>query len=251
MDTRKVNIVIPMAGRGKRFADKGYTVPKPLLPIDGKPMVAHIIRNLSFPGAHFVFIILSEHSKSHGLDKILREAAPGCDIVMVDGVTEGAACTVLTASKYIDNSTPLVIKDCDQILDWVPEHFFRFMERNSADGGIMTIHTNDRGFSFVDPLKIGPDFFHVSSTAEKVAISSEGATGLYYFARGSDFVKYAGAMIKKNIRTNNEFYICPVYNELIEDRLAVLYYPIAQMLSLGTPDDFESNKGRVKPILYG
>jgi len=249
MDAKKVNVVIPMAGKGKRFMDKGYSIPKPLLPIDGKTMVERIIQNLSFPGAHFIFIMLEEHAKSHGLDALLRKAAPGCDIVMVNSVTEGAACTVLLASKYIDNDTPLVIKDCDQILDWVPAHFFRFMKRNAADGGIMTIHTNDRGFSFVDPLKIGPDFFHVSSTAEKVAISSEGATGLYYFSKGSHFVKYAGDMIKKNIRTNNEFYICPVYNELIEDKLCVLYYPIAQMLSLGTPDDFEANKHRVKQIL--
>ena len=249
MDARKVNVVIPMAGKGKRFMDRGYSIPKPLLPIEGKAMAEWIVKNLSFPGAHFIFIMLSEHAKDHGLDVVLRKAAPGCDIVMMDGVTEGAACTVLAASKYIDNDTPLVIKDCDQVVDWVPSHFFRFMERNSADGGIMTIHTNDRGFSFVDPLKVGPDFFHVSSTAEKVAISSEGATGLYYFSKGSHFVKYADSMIKKNIRTNNEFYICPVYNELIDDGLRVLYYPIAQMLSLGTPDDFEANKRRVKEIL--
>ena len=244
-----VNVVIPMAGRGKRFFDKGYKLPKPLLVIDGKKMVEHVIKNMSFPGARFIFLILKEHAESYALDKILSEAVPGCEIIQLDGVTEGAACTVLKAEKYIDNDQPLIIKDCDQILDWVPSHFFRFMERNAADGGILTIHTQDRGFSFVEPLKKNRDFFFVNRTAEKVAISTIGATGLYYFLKGSYFVKHAKQMIRKNIRTNNEFYICPVYNEIIEDGLNVLYYPIAEMLSLGTPEDFESNKGRVAKIL--
>ncbi len=246
----KVNIVIPMAGRGKRFLDQGYTTPKPLLEIDGKTMVEHVISNLNFSGAHFIFLILREHASSHGLDKLLLKVAPGSDIVYVDSVTDGAACTVLLAKNLIDNDTPLVIKDCDQILDWVPSHFFAFMERNKADGGIMTILTNDKGFSFVEPHSKLGNMFYVNRTAEKVAISNIGATGLYYFTKGSYFVKFANQMIGKNIRTNNEFYICPVYNEIIESRLNILSYPIAQMLSLGTPEDFERNKKYVSEIVY-
>ncbi|MFH1520290.1 MAG: glycosyltransferase family 2 protein [Candidatus Micrarchaeota archaeon] len=249
MSSTEVNIVIPMAGRGKRFFDKGYKIPKPLLEIDGKRMVEHVIKNMNVPGAKFIFLILKEHAEQYSLDKVLSEVAPGCKIILIDEVTEGAACTVLKAEEYIDNDHPLIVKDCDQIVDWVPENFFKFMNRNNADGGILTIHTEDHGFSFVEPLKKNNDFFYVNRTAEKMAISKEGATGLYYFAKGSHFVKAAKQMIRKNIRTNNEFYICPVYNEIIDDGLNVLYYPIAEMLSLGTPEDFEANKHKVKKIL--
>lgn len=245
----KTNVVIPMAGKGKRFLDKGYTTPKPLLEAAGKTMVENVIENMKgIPNAHFIFIMLREHQQ-HGLDKLLQKAAPGCDIIYLDGITQGAACTVLKAEKLIDNDCPLVIKDCDQILDWVPRHFFAFMGRNNADAGIMTIHTDDPGFSFVEPKKEGADWFHANRTAEKMVISKEGATGLYYFAKGSHFVKYANEMVEKNIRTNGEFYICPVYNQLIEGGLRVLWYPVAQMLSLGIPEDFERNKNKIADIL--
>ena len=252
MDTAKrINILIPMAGRGKRFLEGGYAVPKPLLPVDGKTMVEHVIHNLSVPGAHFIFLVLDEHVKSHQLDARLKKLVPGCEVIIVDQVTQGAACTALLAQSLIDNDTPLIIKDCDQILDWVPSDFFAFMARNHGDGGIVTIHTKDRGFSFIEPMQKGGDYFYVNRTAEKVAISDIGASGLYYFRAGRIFVQYAKSMIAKNIRTNDEFYVCPVYNELIDGGLTVLYYPIPQMLSLGTPADFERNRGRVGELLYG
>jgi NDP-sugar pyrophosphorylase family protein len=249
MYPKKTNILIPMAGRGKRFLDEGYKLPKPLLEIDGRTMIEYVIENLSFPNADFIFIVLEEHVKSFGLDKVLKAKCPGCKVITINGVTEGAAVTALKAEEFIDNDDPLIIKDCDQILDWVPENFFSFMHRNNADGGIMTIYTDDRGFSFVEPLKKTDGFFYVNRTAEKVVISTQGATGLYYFAKGRDFVRYAKKMIGKNIRTNNEFYLCPVYNELIEDDKNVLFYAISQMLSLGTPKDFEKNKDKVRKIL--
>lgn len=249
MYPKKTNIIIPMAGRGKRFLDEGYKIPKPLLEVDGRSMIECVIDNLTFPNANFIFIVLDEHVKKFGLDKVLQKKCPGCRIIAIDGVTEGAAVTALKAAEFIDNDTPLIVKDCDQILDWVPQNFFRFMQRNKADGGIITIYTDDAGFSFVEPLKEIDGFFHVNRTAEKVVISTQGATGLYYFAKGSDFVKYAKNMIEKNIRTNNEFYLCPIYNELIENDKRVLFYPIPQMLGLGTPKDFEKNKGLVGQLL--
>jgi NDP-sugar pyrophosphorylase family protein len=249
MFPKKTNILIPMAGRGKRFLDEGYKLPKPMLEIDGKPMIEYVIDNLAFPNANFIFIVLKEHVDLYGLDKVLLKKCPSAKIITIDGVTEGAAVTALKAAQYIDNDEALIIKDCDQILDWVPSNFFSFMHRNKADGGIMTIYTDDRGFSFVEPVKKGDGFFHVNRTAEKVVISTQGATGLYYFAKGSHFVKYAKKMIEKNIRTNNEFYLCPVYNELIDDDKSVLFYAVSQMLSLGVPRDFEKNKGLVREIV--
>lgn len=233
----KVNVVIPMAGKGKRFLDAGYTVPKPMIPINGKPMVEYVIECMKFPEAHFVFICQKEHCLNNHLDKVLKALVPDCDIIMIDRMTEGSICTVLLASHLFSDDNEVIIKDCDQIIDWVPENFLNYARRNNSDGGIITINTTDPGYSFAKVNGIS-----ITETAEKIVISNHGSVGIYYFRRGKELIKYANQMIAKNIRTNNEFYVCPVYNEYIQDGKLIVNYPIAQMYQLGTPEDFKKNK---------
>jgi NDP-sugar pyrophosphorylase family protein len=238
-NSTKLNIVVPMAGRGKRFLDQGYKTPKPLLEVGGKTMIEWVVKSVMIPGAQLTFIIRKDHDEEYKLGTILKEKFPGCNLILLDRVTEGAICTVLLAQKYINNDTPMIIKDCDQILDWSPEHFWRFVKGNKVDGAIVTVVTQHPGYSF---CKLDSDNLTVIETAEKRVISNIGNAGLYYFSKGSDLVTYAALMIAKNIRTNNEFYVSPVYNEFIEDGKKIIHYPIARVFGLNTPEEFEAEK---------
>lgn len=242
---KKVNIVIPMAGKGKRFAEAGYSTPKPLLKIDEKLILSHIINSMKFQGAQFIFLPRKEHCDEHKLDKVLLGLEPNSKIVKVDKLTEGAICTVLLAEKEFNDDNPVIIKDCDQIINWDPSHFLEFVSRNKADAAVVTIHTDRPHYSFTKLNSEGK----VIQTAEKSVISNYGNTGIYYFAKGSELIKYANKMIEKNIRVNNEFYTAPVYNEYIQEGKLVLNYPIAEMFQLGTPEELSMNQNKVIQFL--
>ena len=235
-----VTIVMPMAGRGQRFIDGGYEDPKPLIKHRGKHMIEYVIDCMKIPGAKWVFLVRQDHIDEYKMDESLRELVPGCTIIPVNKVTEGAICTVLLAKDLINNENPVILKDCDQVIDWVPENFMNFVKRHDADGAVVTIYTDNPGFSFAKVNGI-----QVTRTAEKEVISNFGNVGIYYFGKGSDLVNYAEQMIAKNIRTNNEFYVSPVYNQFILDGKKILNYPIAEMWGLNTPEEFERNKNKL------
>ena len=237
----KVNIVIPMAGKGQRFIDAGYTTPKPLLDLGGNLIIKSIIDTMRLPNCQFIFILRQDHCDKYGLDRKLLEIEPNAKIVKIDQITEGAICTVLLAKEYFNDDTPLIIKDCDQIINWNSNHFLEFVKRNHVDGAVVTIHTDNPGYSFSRLDSKG----EIVEIAEKVVISNYGNTGIYYFAKGKDLIKYAEQMIAKNIRVNNEFYTAPVYNQYIQDGKLILNYPVAEMFQLGTPEEFEENKNMV------
>jgi len=230
-----MKILIPMAGRGKRFEDAGYSFPKPLIDIDGKAMIQVIIENLNFPSEH-IFLCQNEHYEKYSLKELLELISPNCKIIKVNEVTEGAACTALLAKELIDNDEELIIANSDQWIDWNNQHFLSFLRNNTADGGIVTFIATHPKWSFV---KIN-DKNEVTEVAEKRPISNIATVGIYYFKKGSYFVKAAEKMIEKDIRTNGEFYIAPTYNEMIQEGKKILHYPIAEMRGLGTPEDLSN-----------
>lgn len=232
---KNMNIVIPMAGAGKQFQERGYTFPKPLIEIMGKPMVQLVSENLNTEG-NFIFIVKKEHYEKYQLNYLLNLIAPGCKIIQVDKPTEGAACTVLLAEKYIDNDAPLLIANSDQYLEWNSNQFFYAMSHEECDGGIVTFKSAHPRWSFAKRGANG----YVEEVAEKKPISDDATAGLYYFSHGSDFVEGAHAMIKKNIRTNNEFYVCPTYNELILEHKKIRMFPVKKVWGLGTPEDLDN-----------
>lgn len=235
-----LNIVLPIAGRGSRFATAGYADPKPLIPVHGSPMIAAVVRNVRPVEAHrFIFVALAEHLEHRGMRAALEHAAPGSVVVPVDRVTEGAACTVLLARDYIDNDDPLMLANSDQWVDLNIDDYLEEMDRQRADGLIMTMQANDPKWSFV-----GLDHRRfVTRVVEKEVISSEATVGIYNFRRGRDFVRAADRMIARNLRVNNEFYVAPVYNELIEDGARIAIYNVgaenAGMYGLGIPSDLD------------
>jgi len=237
MPQQPLTIVIPMAGRGSRFADAGYKDPKPLIPVRGVPMIKLVIDNLRPSRPHrFVFICQREHVAGYGLEPRLAAWAPGCAIVQLDGVTEGAACSVLTAEAYLDDS-PLMIANADQYLDVSMDDYLDAAD--GLDGMIMTMTASDPKWSFVAVDERGL----ATQLAEKVPISDEATVGVYNFAHGRDFARAAREMIARDLRVNGEFYVAPVYNMLIEQGARIGIHNIGNeangMYGLGVPADLE------------
>lgn len=229
---KKLNVLIPMAGAGSRFAQAGYTFPKPLIEVRGKPMIQVVVENLNIE-ANYIFLVQKEHYDKYNLKYLLNLIAPGCKIVQVDGITEGAACTTLLAKEHIDNDAPLVMANSDQFVEWNSNECMYAFSADSIDGGILTFKATHPKWSYA---KLDDDGF-VSEVAEKKVISDEATVGIYYWRHGSDYVKYAEQMIKKDIRTNNEFYTCPVFNEAIGDDKKIRVKTIDKMWGIGTPED--------------
>ena len=231
----KLNVLIPMAGAGSRFAQAGYTFPKPLIQVNDKPMIQVVVENLGLD-ANFIFVVQKAHRQQFNLDTMLGLIAPNCKIVEVDGMTEGAACTALLAKKFINSDAPLFFANSDQYVEWDPVEFMYRMQETQADGGIVTFKATHPKWSFA---KVCEETNCVTQVAEKNPISDNATVGYYYWKRGSDFVKYAEQMIEKDVRVNNEFYVCPVFNEAIENGKEIRIHEASKMWGLGTPEDLE------------
>lgn len=226
-----LNIVIPMAGEGRRFQDAGYTTSKPFLPVGNRRMIDAVIENIRPKRNHrFVFI--------HRADQEMPEDSfpKNSVFIPVKETTEGAACTVLLAREYLDTNEPLMIANSDQIVDVDIDDFLG--KADQEDGLIMVFPADDPKWSYA---KVDP-FGRVTRVAEKLPISRHATVGIYYFADGRDFVRAADAMIEKNDRCNGEFYVCPIYNHFIGLENAVGIYAVKkeQMHGLGTPEDYEA-----------
>ena len=198
-----INVVIPMAGNGSRFAQAGYDKPKPFIDVNGKPMIARVLDNLSIKNARYILLAKREHLESN--KDIVNELLNHYDVsfIEVDNQTEGAACTVLYAHKLINNNDSLLLANSDQLIDASIQDFIN----KSSDASIMTFKDNNPKWSYA---KVEDGF--VTEVKEKVVISDNATVGIYYFAKGKTFVNAAIDMIIHNDRFNNEFYVCPIFN---------------------------------------
>jgi len=248
---KNLNIVIPLAGRGTPFKEAGYAFPKALIDIKGKTMIEVVTGNLKPSCEHkFIFICQREHYEKFDLYNIFKNATENkFEVVQLNGQTEGAACTVLTAIEHINNDDDLVIANSDQFVETGINDFIKEARRGEKNGLIMTFEASHPKWSYVRVDSAG----RVIEVAEKKVISKHATVGIYYFKKGSDFVEAAQAMIHKNIRYNNEFYVCPVYNELIlaGKKIYIKEIPAEKMHGLGTPEDLnhflkEMERGKIK-----
>jgi len=230
----KLNVLIPMAGEGSRFANAGYTFPKPLIDVNGMPMIQRVIENLNID-ANYIFIVRKEHVEQYNIDSMLKIIVPDCTIIQTDGTTEGAADTTLLAKEHINTDSPLFIANCDQYVEWNSSDFMYRMNELNVDGGIVTFESAHPKWSYAKTDGVNM----VTEVAEKNPISNEATVGFYYWKRGSDYVKYAEDMIVLNQRVNNEFYVCPVYNNAIRDGRQITTYRVDGMWGLGTPEDLQ------------
>jgi beta-phosphoglucomutase-like phosphatase (HAD superfamily)/dTDP-glucose pyrophosphorylase len=235
IERKKVNVLIPMAGEGSRFTQAGYVNPKPLIDINGKSMINWVHDNINLE-AHYIFIAKSDHIKKYNLKEHIASFCKEFTLISQEGKLDGAALTALLAKDIIDTDEHLVIANSDQYVDWnSTKCIYGFLDQR-ADGGIVTFEDNHPKWSYV---KIKEDNV-VSEVVEKIVVSNKATCGIYYWKSGKDFVKYAEQMISKNIRTNNEFYIAPVYNEAIADGKYILFSDANEMHGMGTPEDLDN-----------
>lgn len=233
-----MNIVIPMAGLGSRFARAGFIKPKPFIDVLGKPMIVRVLENLAYKGAKYILIARKEHlEQERDLVKKIESNFNAC-FIGIDNLTEGTACTVLYARKYINNNESLLIANSDQIVDIKIADFIDDSIERKLDGSILTFIDKERNpkWSFA---RLKDDL--VVEVKEKDAISKFATVGIYLFNKGSLFVDSAVDMIIENDRVNNEFYTCPTYNYAIRSGAKIGVYNIdfCQMHGIGTPEDLE------------
>lgn len=235
-----LNIVLPMAGRGSRFAEAGYTTPKPFILVHGVPMIKVVVDNLTPKCEHrFIFVCQQAHIDEYDLIPKLKSYAKNVEVIGINGITEGQVCTALLAKKFFDNDEPLMNANSDQYIDFDINEYLDDMVARNLDGLIMTMKSTDPKWSYARTDKNG----YVVETAEKKVISENATVGIFNFARGRDLVRSAEQMIADNIRVNNEFYTCPCYNYLIREGQKIGLYPIGEeyngMYGLGIPKDLE------------
>jgi NDP-sugar pyrophosphorylase family protein len=243
-----MNVLFLLAGESKSFEEQGYHYPKYLLEIDGKTLVQYVIEHVcvSRPARH-IFVVRKEEVERFHFESVLRLLSPESEVVVAEGLTRGAACTALLAVESIDNDEPLLIVNGDQIVDLPLDEVLDSFEEQGLDGGIVVFDSVHPRWSYVRLNDEG----RVIEAAEKRPISRNATAGLYYFAKGREFVAAAKEMIRKNASVGDAFYVCPAYNELLLNQGAVGVYhiPREKYYSLAEPQGVQAfeEKIRVSP----
>lgn len=232
-----MTILFLLAGRASRFKEAGYSVPKALIEVRGKPMITWASDSLDFiKDKKFVFVCLRDHERDFQIASKLRNIyGKSVQIIFTDGVTDGAAVSALLAKEYINSDEELIVSNADQY--FLSKSFEDEIKKKKKEytGLIPVFEASHSRWSFARLNDQGM----VLEVAEKVPISSNATVGVYYFKHGRDFVWAAQEMIRKDIRRNNEFYVCPVFNELIGRGEKIKSVPASVMWSMGTPEDVQ------------
>lgn len=247
-----INVLLPVAGFAKRFTECGYDLPKPLLPVAGQPMIKLAIASLLAAADHtttrLIFVVREDHIIKYDIDNALRRLFCGWTVVIVpvDHVTQGTLCSCLVARHQVDTDEPLVIYTpdvCFQTDFKIREHFLP----TEHDGFLLTFKANCPDHSYVALDETAK----AVRIAEKSVISNDAIVGVYGFRTGKMFLHYADQAIATNLRVNNEFYVAPIYNLIINDGRSIGIQRIDKMHVLGTPEDvafYESHVTRYEPV---
>ncbi len=237
----KKNILVPMAGLGKRFADQNYILPKQLLAIKGKHLLDISLESLIFENEdQLIFIIRKETNLEFNIGEIIKNKYDSNKVIIIEieEQTRGSVESCLKAKDIINNETPLIIHTLDV-------QFFPKIQTShlihQGDGHILTFKSNSENYSYVQKDLSGK----VIKTAEKQVVSNDACVGVYVFNRGSDFVKYGEEMINKEITTRGEFFITPLYNLLINDSKTINTTKVDKIHIFGTPEEYEFYKNNV------
>lgn len=245
-----IQLIIPMSGMGKRFVEAGYTDPKPLIEVDGKPIIQHVVE--LFPGVSDIVFICNElHLANTNMRKVLLKIAPACRILEVPSSNrKGPVDAVLQCKDYIDDSKPVIVSYCDYGTVWDFEKFLQYVQSEKLDGSIPSyigfhphmLGKDNYAFCKTDPngllLQIKEKEPFTSNKMEEYA-----SNGTYYFRSGRILKKYFSKLVSRDIKLNGEYYVSLVYNLLVEDGLKVGIFEIDKMLQWGTPYDLEVYKG--------
>jgi dTDP-glucose pyrophosphorylase len=233
-----INVLIPMGGKGQRFKDAGYSLTKPLIDVNGQPMIKRVIDNLNITGTHIFLVSEEDEQKHHLTQQLTQFCFPNqCQVILENpNLRQGAGAACLLAEHLIDNDDQLLVANSDQLIEWDSNQFLTLMANKMADGGIITFTATESKWSFA---KLIPNTQLISEVAEKKPISNKATAGVYWFKQGKDFVAGIKQMMHKQIKTNGEYYVCPVFNELIAESKQIYDYPVDNFFGIGTPEDLE------------
>ena len=220
-----MNVIIPMAGESKIFKDAGFRYNKNFTQIAHKPLFQRVFEGVKeIQADNFIFVVTKEDARKYHIGKSLKLLSPKCRVIVAENMTAGAACTVLLAAEFIDNDDELIISNGDQVLEVDLQSIIENFRERNLDGGIITFESVHPRWSFVRT----DENDMVIETSEKDPISSHATAGFYYFKHGADFVAGAKSMIRKDSNVNGQYYVCPVYNELILQQKIIGRYEISE-----------------------
>jgi len=236
---KMLNVVIPMAGLGIRFANQGFNLPKPLIDVNGEPMIAKAIKTLNLDSAYSLtqyYFVIAKNDFTQKVKEVIRKVEPTARFIEIDYLTEGPAVTALLYKEDINNDNELVIANCDQIMEWNSQTFL--VNARLYDGCVVTYHTDTEKNSYAKLDEFG----FVTQIKEKEVISDASLNGIHYWKHGKYFVQSAEEMIANQDRApNGEFYIGPTYNYMIKHghKVGIYHIPYSQHHAVGVPSDLE------------
>ena len=225
-----MKIIVPMAGLGSRFSSQGYENPKPLIEFLGKPMIRHVVEHVGMMGHEHIFLCQKAHVEKYDLHRLFSSFLSNYKIVEVDGLTEGAACTVMLADKVLSPDDSVMLVNSDQLVHW-DRDVIDTLENSEFGGCIFCFPGEGIKWSYAKVNLQGL----VTEVAEKKQISEHATSGMYYWKKWQYFMDAAKAMIAANDRTNNEFYVAPVYNYAIDKKITIEY--VNHVDQVGTPEE--------------
>ena len=211
-----MNIIIPIAGANRSMGETEYI--KSLQEIERKTVLQYAFESLqSISAKHFIVVIKRQDVNTYHLDNIVKLLRPGAEVVISEGETMGAACTCMLAVDMLDMEAPLLIVGSDQILTLPAQEILDDFQRHDYDGGLAVFEDVHPRWSYV---RLDEDGMVVEA-AEKRPISRNAVAGFYYFKKASFFFEAAQKMILKNASVNGQFFLCPIYNEMILKQMKV------------------------------
>lgn len=238
---------MPMGGLGSRFTTAGFTIPKPLIPVDGMPMFKKALSSINSISSHvaYYFVIRQEHVDKFDLGRRISETLPAAHIIVIPTLTKGAAETAYAATEQLDPNSPLIIMDCDI---WFKSQSYEEMindatnnEKSNVDGGLLTFNSDNPSYSYA----IIDTYNTVLETAEKKVISNNAITGAYFFSRAETFIDAAEELLAMPISESMpEYYLSNLYNILLSRGRVIKASYVDNFASFGTPDELQSYNQR-------
>ncbi len=231
-----LQVLMPMGGLGSRFTAAGYTTPKPLIEVDGKPMFMRALESFSKLGnVQHIFVIRNDQDNTFGLSSKILDQLPGAKICILDHDTNGAVESCLAAKEFIDDDTAISIADCDIYFE-SKEYFRKAIAKDKPDGMLLTFHSNDPRYSYAEKDSKG----NVIRTAEKIAISNNAILGGYYFSSGRLFKNLAETFMLSPLPAHlKEYYISHLFNILVERNGHIEIANIDKRYIFGTPEELQ------------
>jgi NDP-sugar pyrophosphorylase family protein len=239
-----MQILIPMAGAGRRFAEKGFSLPKPLIPVGGVPMVVRAVRDLP-PASRHVFVCHPDHLANYPVRETLEGEFPGSVVISTPGLTEGQACSVRLGTPFLDPDESVLVAACDNTHVYDLDRFQALTETSAIDAILWTYRRDPR--VLINPRWCGwvkTAGGWVSEVSCKVPISDSpmadhAISGTFWFRSARLLEKGIDALVRDNQRVNNEFYLDSVPNVLIAWGNRVVVLEVDKYVGWGTPDDLQ------------